>query len=516
MRELRHSFGPFVLDRQAGLMRDGSPVQLGQRALALLAALADADGAVVAKAALMERAWPGTFVEEGNLSVQIAALRRALGRTTDGGDWIVTVPRVGYRLLRPAAAQQYRPPDRPTLAVLPFSIGADAEQEYFADGVVEDIITALSRFRSFAVIARNSSFIYKGRAVDVRQVGRELGVRYVLEGSVRREGDRLRIGAQLVDAGNGAHLWAQRFDGRVGEVFDFQDRITEGVATVVEPRIRAAEIERSRRERPGSIAAYDIFLSALPGLMSESERGNASAYALFLEALRLEPDNATMLAYAAWALEHRITMGWPPLGEDDRAACVGFARRALENAAGDPAVMAHSGIALVQVGREYDWGMAVLSQAVEANPNHLPAVIAAGVGHLHCGSLDEALEMFDRAVRLSPRDPLAHIPLCGTAHVHMIRGDFEAALAWATRSLSVNANFDAAHWMLIAANAHLGRMDEARRHLARLVANVPGVSVTTIRDGQPARSPERLAAVLDGLRLAGLPEGPASSPGRSA
>lgn len=280
MRESRHEFGPFVLDAQAGLTRDGTPVPVGQRALSLLGALADANGAVVGKAELMECGWPGTIVEEGNLSVQIAALRKALGQAPDGTEWIITVPRTGYRLLRPGALSQAQAlPVRPTLAVLPFTnLGGDAEQSYFADGVVEDIITALSRFRSFAVVARNSSFIYKGRAVDVREVARELGVRYVLEGSVRRGGDRLRIAAQLVDAVSGAHLWAQSFDGRLDEVFDFQDRITESVAALVEPHIRAAEIERSRRERPGSISAYDTYLRVLPRIMSESPVENEAAH----------------------------------------------------------------------------------------------------------------------------------------------------------------------------------------------------------------------------------------------
>lgn len=508
MREPDLKFGPFILDPEAGLTRDGKPVALGQRALSLLAALAEANGSVVSKSALMERVWPATLVEEGNLSVQIAALRKALGPAPGGSEWIVTVPRSGYRLLRHGALHESRtPPERPTLAVLPFSnLGGDAEQDYFADGVVEDIITALSRFRSFAVVARNSSFIYKGRAVDVRQVARVLGVRYVLEGSVRRAGDRLRITAQLIDATSGAHLWAQSFDGDLEDVFDFQDRITESVAALVEPQIRAAEIERSRRERPGSVAAYDTYLRVLPGIVSESQAQNEAAHGILMQALRQEPDNALLLAQAAWVLEHRITMGWPPLGPDDREACVAFARRALEHAAGDPGIMAHCGIALVQVGREYDWGMAVLTAAVEANPNNLAAVITAGVANLHCGSLDEALSLFGRASRLSPRDPLAHIPLCGIAHVHMIRGDYAEALAWATRSYAVNANFDASLWMLIAAEAHLGRIDEARRHLAALLASAPRVNIASIRSGQPAKDPNRLAAVLEGLRLAGLPE----------
>jgi TolB-like protein len=254
MTHARCSFGPFVLDPVCGqLQRNGKSVALGRRGLALLEALFDAEGRIVSKSDLMERGWPGSIVEEGNLTVQIAALRKALGQTPEGQEWIVTVPRVGYRLVRPGAAMKETEAPFPVLAVLPFSnLGGDPEQDYFADGVVDDVITALSRFRSFSVIARNSTFAYKGRNVDVRQVAKELGVRYVLEGSIRRAGNQLRITAQLIDGGSGAHLWAQNFDGALDDVFNFQDRITENVATVVEPHIKAAEIERSRRERPGS------------------------------------------------------------------------------------------------------------------------------------------------------------------------------------------------------------------------------------------------------------------------
>jgi adenylate cyclase len=267
----------------------------------------------------------------------------------------ITRPIRAYRL-RPEGARQQpsspRPtqslPERPALAVLPFqNMSGDPEQEYFADGVVEDVITALSRFKSFAVVARNSSFSYKGRSVDVRQVGNELGVRYVLEGSVRRSGSKLRIVAQLVDTATGAHLWAQNFDGAVDEVFDFQDRITESVAVVVEPHIQAAEIERFRLERPKSIAVYDLYLQALPSLLSQTPEGNKEAYVLLTRALELEPDNAVVLSHAAWALGERNVLGYPPIGPDDREKCTQFARRALDHAEGDAVVLSSSAMQLI-------------------------------------------------------------------------------------------------------------------------------------------------------------------------
>jgi adenylate cyclase len=397
------------------------------------------------------------------------------------------------------------PADKPTLVVLPFiNFSGDSDQDWFTDGVVEDMITALSRFRSFAVIARNSSFSYKGRAADVRQVARELGVRYVLEGSVRRAGTQLRITAQLVEGATGAHLWAEHFDGSVADVFAVQDRITADVAMIVGPQIQVAEIERSRRERPGSIAAYDAYLQAVPKINKETAKENAEAYAMLTRALSLEPENALLLSHAAWALGHRSAMGWPPIGPDDVRTCVDLSRRALQRATGDPTVLAHCGLNLLQTGRDYEWGMAVLEAAVNANPNHQGVVVGAGIAHLHCGRVEDALAYFHRAIRLSTADPEAHVSLTGIAHGQMVLGNYSEALVWAGRSLALNTTFDPTFWMLIAANAHLGRMDEAHRFLREFRALAPDVTIATIRAGQSAKDPSRVAAILDGLRIAGL------------
>ena len=399
-------------------------------------------------------------------------------------------------------------PDKPSLAVLPFqNMSGDAEQDYFADGIVEDIITALSRFRSFAVIARNSSFTYKGRAVDVRQAAKELGVRYVLEGSVRRSGGRLRITAQLVDGTSGAHLWADRFDGAVEDVFDVQDRITESVANIVEPQIREAEIERSRRERPGSVGAYDLYLQALPKIRAGTQEENAGAYALLSKAIEVEPNNGILFACAAHVLQWRLAAGWPPLTGDDTAAWRDLGRRALANAHGDAAVLVRCGHGLIEVSREYDLGLAILRRAVEANPNNVDVLRFAGTGTIHCGSLDDALTYFNRALRLSPGDPYAFHILTSMAHVHMILGQYTEALALAERALAINVDFDFAYWMVIAANAQLGRMDEARNWLAKFQALVPGITIARISAGQADKDGTRMAAILEGLRLAGLDEG---------
>ncbi|MBL0373026.1 winged helix-turn-helix domain-containing protein [Rhizobium sp. KVB221] len=511
MAEQRYAFGQFHLDPASGeLKRDGEKVALGQRGTALLKTLLEADGQPIGKDALIEAAWPGTIVEEGNLSVQVASLRKVLGLRPDGQDWIVTVPRLGYRLVKPTIAT---PGDMhaviPTLAVLPFdNLSGDPEQAYFTDGIVDDIITALSRFKSFAVVARNSSFAYRGHDANVLQsVASDLGVRYVLEGSLRKSGDRLRISAQLVDTAGNVSLWARKFDGDLSDVFEFQDRITEAVAIVIEPELHKAELERLRRERPsGSMEAYDIYLQALAKILTETAQQNAEAHELLERALALEPANPNILALASYVLEHRKTVGWPPFGPDDNARCFDLARRGLEHADGDTTVMAICGMSLIQVASEYDWGMAVLQAAVDANPNNIAVAARAGVGHLLCGDLDRAVKYLTKAHSLSPRDPYAHITLCGLADVELVRGNFEQSIEWAMRALALNPNFDPTLWMLIAANTHLGRPQEAKGYLEHLQRISPGITIASIEVAQNSKAGDRLLILLEGLRQAGLPE----------
>ena len=511
MASEQHAFGPFTFDPARGTLRRGDEtLALGGRAAAILQTLLDAGGAVVGKADLIDAAWPGLTVEEGNLTVQIAALRKALGAMPgDGGEWIVTVPRVGYRLVASAnpGPGETRDDAPPALAVMPFrNLGGDSGDDYFADGVVADIVTALSRFRSFTVISHNATAALKGAAADIREVAARLGARYVLEGSVRRAGERLRLNAQLVDGATAASLWAGRFEGAIGEVFEFQDRITESVATTIRPVIDAAEIARSRRERAGSVAVYDLYLRALAQVQDESAEANAQAVALLDQALAREPDNAALLALAAWALEHRITVGWRPMGEDDAARCLDLARRGLARAGGDARLMVMCGMALLQTGREYDVAMAVMRSAAAINPNDLHVQAAAATAIMHCGDLDEALALMHRGLALAPNNPGGHFFMTGIAMISLIRGRYEEAADWASRSLALNAHFDPTWWMLIAATARLGRIDEARRLVGELERLAPGVTVARIARGQPAKHPERIAAVIDGLRLAGMAE----------
>lgn len=505
------SFGPFVFDRGSGVLtRDGKAIVIGTRGIGLLATLLDANGAAVGRYELLEAGWPGLAVEEGNLTVQIASLRKAMGPRPDGQDWISTVPRVGYRLLKTASptADALRDFVLPSLAVLAFeTIGGSAEQDYFADGIVEDIITALSRFRSFAVIARSSSFVYKGRAVDVRQVGLELGVRYVLGGSVRRAGDRLRITAQLVDGETGAYLWASQFNGRIDEIFDFQDRITENVAALVEPGLRRAEIERARRERPESLAAYDLYLRALPDVYAMQPEPNARAIGLLEQAIAIDPGFAPAQAMAGVAYLARHTMqlgGADP--EHDTAKAVSYVRAALATGSDDATVLSYAGFILLQLGRYDAEGFALLRRSTEENPNNVMVLTNFGIAALLAGDLDEAELFLQRAVRLNPREMDAHWQLTGIAHIRMAQGRYQEALKIATRSLGISATYDATYWMVIAANAHLGRLDEARAALRSLQRISPNVSLSRVRRGQSSLDPRRIDVLIEGMRLAGMPE----------
>jgi TolB-like protein len=507
------SFGPFTLDRSAAtLLSGGKPVGLGQRAYALLETLAGADGPVD-KAALMEAAWPGTVVEEGNLTVQIAALRKALGTRPDGQEWIVTVPRVGYRLIVPAAVAPdplpAEPADlpggKPLIAVLPFhNFSSEAEQGYFADGVVEDIITALSRFKQFAVIARNSSFVYKDKAVDVRVAAKELGVRYMLEGSVRRGGDRVRVTAQLIDADNGAHIWAEKFDGNLADIFDFQDSITESVVGLIEPQIRKTEIERTRRKRPDSLDAYDLMLRAAPLILGPDREYYTNAVDLLHRAIALDPGYALAYAMCGWAHEKRYTFRVPvPEGIDDKAMAIEMSEKALALERDDAAVLAIAAWNVILLERDVERGMSLAERAVALNPNHLMVLNFAGLCCQGAGHLERSATLNMRALRLSPGAPDAYWTLTSLGCAAFLLGNAEEAVDWCQKAIAINDGWEAT-WMIVgAANAMLGRMVEARRAVERLLELNPASGAIMAK--RSVWLPRHTEMIRDHLIMAGLP-----------
>ena len=499
------AFGPFVLDRQRqALTRNGEPVPIGNRGYILLEALLDAAGEPVDKATLMERAWPGTIVEEGNLTVQIATLRRQLGSNADA--LLVTVPRVGYRFVAPAPASPREAGGPAVIAVLPFdNLSSDPEQLHFADGLVEDLITALSRFKSFAVVSRNSTFVYKGRAVDVRQVAKELGVRYVLEGSVRRTGTQLRVTAQLIDATTGAHLWAERFDGPFDAVFDFQDRITESVIGFIEPQVRKVEIERARRKRPENLDAYDHYLRALPLLLGVDGGRYSEAVDLFERAIELDPGFAPALAYAAWAHAKRAGHGTTPPGIDDAGACVALVERALATDSHDAVVLAIAGMLVAHGKQDREAGYLLNRRALELNPNSLVVLNLAGSAYRVRGEFDDAIGCYQRALQLCPGAPDRHWSVTGIAIVHLAAGRFEDAVVWGRRALETAKAWEWPYCILAAAYAHLGRDAEAEEAVQTAMSMRPGLTLSVLVPSyrHPATTDRFF---VEGLRMAGLPE----------
>lgn len=504
MPETALTFGPMVIDPQRLSLRiDGRELDTGQKGLAILEVLMEAAGDVVRRETLLERVWPGVIVEESNLTVQIAALRKALGAQAGGHEWIATVPRVGYRMVRPAETATEGFDGKPSIAVLPFAnFSGDAGQGYFADGLVEDLITALSRFKTFAVVARNSSFVYKDRAYDVREAAKALGVGYALEGSVRRMDHSVRVTAQLIDATNGAHVWAENFDGTLNDVFDFQDRITECVVGTVEPHIRRAEVERSRRKRPENVDAYDLYLQALPLISSVEAHNYSKAIELLDRALSLDPSYAPTLAHASWAHAKRLGSGWEtPPGVDDAQECIALAERALAADANDATVLAIAGLNLLTVKGDLRRGYGLVKRALTLNPNSFLVVNFAGFAHRHCGNFDAAIACDMRALSFMPGAPEVVWCYTAIAAAHLSAGHFEEALKWALRSSEIIDTLDWTQTTLAAAYAHLDQIDEARAALRGLLSEHPGLTI-----GQLLAKPgvhDRF--LVEGLLKAGIP-----------
>ena len=397
-------------------------------------------------------------------------------------------------------------PDKPSLAVLPFdNLSGDPEQGYFADGIVEDITTALARVSGLFVIARNSSFAYRGKAVDVRQVGRELGVRYVLEGSVRKAGERVRITGQLIDAQSGAHLWAQRFDGTLADVFELQDRVAEGVAGAIEPTLRGAEIERARRKPTASLDAYDLYLRALPHVFATMFEGTREALRLLDQALALDPNYAAASGLKAWRHLQSYLHSWSGDDEADRVAGERAARRALALGQDDPTALAMGGFVLSLLAHDHEAGLAAVRRALALSPSSALALGSSAGVHCFAGDYDTAIEHGQRALRLSPFDPLAYRSLISLAFAHLFTDRREAAAEYAERAIQANPGFDVPHTVLVASLVELGRLEEARQAAARLMASCPLFRIARRRRAG-FRDTARFEAYLAALRRAGLPD----------
>lgn len=500
MQGARFAFGPFVLDSGAGtLLRNDDPVAVGHRGLKLLAALVGRPGEILGKAELMDAAWPGTAVEEGNLTVQIAQLRKLLGPAEGGGEWISTVPRVGYRFTGPIAPHRMdrvpRPlPDRPSIAVLPFvNVSSDPQQESFSDGLTEDLITDLSRMPGLFVIARNSVFAYKGRAADVRAIAEDLGVRYLLQGSARHAGGRVRINAQLVDALHGGHLWADRFDRSLDDIFAVQDEVAGKIVEALLGRLRAPP----PRNRPKSLEAYDLCVRARK-LIDDSPQTAREAHLMLTRAVALDPHYAE--AYRWLAMNH--WMGWVHWGEPEepaRGLALTLAEKAVAidpNDAGCRWVLAN----LLAYERRFDEADAEFDRAIALDPNEADTFATRSDILVLAGRVEEGLEQIRKAFRLNPYPASWYYLTLGQAQY--AAGAYEAAVETLTRDETYRTG---SRRFLAASLAQLGRLDEARAEVELFLIANPHFSTSQWAETEPFRDAATRAHFVEGYRRAGLP-----------
>ena len=503
------TFGPFRLDlRQRTLSRAGAPVRLGSRAVEVLCTLVAANGELVTKDTLMAQVWPNQVIEDNALQVQISTLRKALEEGAEGQSHVITVPGRGYRfagLQGPSTGPSSAVPLSRSIAVLPFlNISSDPEQEYFADGMVEEIIAGLSRIKWLFVIARNSSFVYKGKAVDVKQVGRELGVRYVLEGSVRKAGHRVRITTQLIEAETGVHLWVERYDRLLDDIFALQDEITLCVVGAIEPNLRKAEIERAKRKRPDSLDAYDLLLRAMPLVHSHVAEDAAQAIPLLEKALELEAGYPAAHAFLALCYHSRFSRGG--LRDEDRAAAIHHAHAASSEAVDDATALGISGFVITLDEHDPATARKLFDRALALSSCDIFTLWCSGLALSWLGETDTAIERALRALQLSPFDPLNFLAYNTLAISYFQTRRYGEAYEAARRSVQLSPRFVVSHSFLVTALIGLGRKEDAKLAAQRLLAVDPTFSIR--RFAATVRIADRVfQPFADAWKAAGIPEG---------
>ncbi len=398
-------------------------------------------------------------------------------------------------------------PDKPSIAVLPFqNMSGDQEQEYFADGIVEDIITALSRFKSLFVIARNSSFTFKGKAVDIKKIGRELGVRYVLEGSIRKAGGKVRITGQLIDAASGAHLWADKFDGFLEDVFDLQDKITMSVVAAIAPKLDQAEIERSKRKPTEKLDAYDYYLRGLAVVEGATRKENEEALQFFYKAVEIDANFALAHAMLARCYTLRKANGWMADVAQESADTAKLARRAAELGRDDAAVLSRAGYALARVVFAPDEGAGLIERALALNPHLSSAWQFGGLLKAFAGEAEMAIEYLAQAMRLSPLDPGLYSMLTATGLAHFVAGRYEESILWAEKASHEHPSFLPAVRIIATSAGNSGQLERARKAGCRMLEIDPSFKISKLTDHVPLRRSDDLARYAEGLRRAGLPE----------
>jgi TolB-like protein len=508
------SFGRYRLEPRGGLMSGDRSVRLTPKALALLSYFAERPGEVIPKEELFGAVWPEVTVGDAALVTCIQELRKALGDDARRPRYIETLHRRGYRFIGKPAATPRQPavydsqpalalPDRPSIAVLPFeNMSADQDQEYFADGISEDLITALSRIHWLFVIARNSSFVYKHRAVDIKQVSRELGVRYVLEGSVRRAGSRIRITAQLIDAITGGHHWAERYDREPGDIFAVQDEITRNVVAAIEPRLLAAEGVRALSRSPDDLGAWERVARAQTHVWRLTRADYAAAIEGLTQAVEAYPDYGPARSQLAFRLLFAAHMGWV---DRDVGLRVGRAHAIRAVALDDCDSWAQTALGyLAMMERRTAESIAAFRRAVELNPNSATAHGDLSHGLAFAGHDREAIEHAEEAIRLSPMDPDMALFMGAIAVANYGAGRYAEAVRVSEQLLQLRPGFQGAQRLYCASLAQIGRIDEARGYLEIVRREQPHLTLDWIKASVPYQTPQLMERFLEGMRKAGL------------
>jgi TolB-like protein len=522
---LEYWFEDYVLDSGRRELRRGTKlIAVEPQVFDLLSFLISHRDRVVSKDDLMAAIWNGRIVSESALTSRINSARVAVGDSGEEQRLIKTLRGKGFRFAGAVSEAEHSSPtmpaspasqsgtlslicDQPSIAVLPFvNMSGDPAQDYFADGMTEEIITALARFKSLFVIARNSSFAYRGSAADIKQIARDLGVRYVLEGSVRNSGDRVRITGQLIVTETGAHIWANRFERRLADIFDLQDEITENIVGAVEPQILSAEMRRARGKRPDSLAAYDCVLRAYQHLFNLTLADNDKALDFLRQAVRLAPDYASAYAYASWANLFRVQLVHGGSLRPLLTEALTLAQKAVELDSTDPLIQTIRGAWQLMIERDFDGGVARHEEAFEKNPNSVWICGCNAFGHALCRNPQRALEMLERAQRLSPRDPTMFLWLPGGAIAHFLADRIEQAIQWSENALRLNPRHLISLFLRAAAEVAAGRNDAGRRSVERMQAVNPALNIRFAGKMLPFKFAEDKERILSALRDAGLPD----------
>lgn len=504
MKATEVEFGPFRLDlSRRQLTRDGAPVRLGARAMDILCALAGAKGELVTKDQLMALVWPGNVVEENAIQVHVSALRKALDEARNGVSYVVTVPGRGYRFVCPPSSSGSAPSlfDKPSIAVLPFSnLSGDREQEYFADGIAEDIITALARARWFFVIARNSSFAFKGKTVEVKQIAQDLGVQYVLEGSVRKSGDRVRITAQLIDARAGIHLWAERYDRELHDIFAVQDEITECVAGAIEPELLKSEGLRATARGAKSVTAWDLVRQGTWQFHQITRLTHYRARDLFREAVRLDPQLPEARMWLGRVSESIVGYGWSDDPAADLKEAVQSCLRGVQLDEKDP--YGHYALAMSYLfSGALEQAIQALDKSVALSPSFALAHLGLGMLRLYVGDAAGAIEPLERGLRLNPFDPQNFLWFRTFALAHYFTGEPVKGLAAAVKASQVRPDWRPALEVMILCHIALDQSDAA--HRCAMQANQLAPPDSDVLEQLKIRNPSWAERILTTLRAAG-------------